>query len=181
MRTIRNNKDSDSKFNRLLGSRYNKMAIILIEIALLLTVVVLICLVVKGDISFKSPETTKYVINNTTENSIVYKEGLTFAPTEKNSDNGDENIGEGVGGGNNASGNFGSFDNSHTPNNNTLPDPSGWSRAEILAKAKTAVNKTKAYTGNLTVNHTESFTADVKECTGGDSKRYRKSYDRLGC
>lgn len=168
MRTIRNNKDSDSKFNRLLGSRYNKMAIILIEVALLLTVVVLICLVVKGDISLKSPETTKYVINNTTENSIVYKEGLTFAPTEKNSDNGDENIGEGVGGGNNASGNSGSFDNSHTPNNNTLPDPSGWSRAEILAKAKAAVNKTKAYTGNLTVNHTESFTADVKECTGGD-------------
>ena len=144
MRTIRNNKDSDSKFNRLPGSRYNKMAIILIEIALLLTVVVLICLVVKGDISFKSPETTKYVINNTTENSIVYKEGLTFAPTEKNKDNEEENVSGAVDVVNNNSGNSGSIDNSDTPNSNTLPDPSGWSRAEILAKAKAAVNKTKA-------------------------------------
>ncbi len=168
VRTIKNKKDSNSKFNKLLSSKYNKMAIIFIEVALLLTVVVLICLVVKGDISLKSPETTKYVINNTTENSIVYKEGLTFAATEKNKDNEEENVSGAVDVVNNNSGNSGSIDNSDTPNSNTLPDPSGWNRAEILAKAKSAVNKTKTYTGNLTVNHTEGFTADVKECTGGD-------------
>ncbi len=145
-----------------------KNALIVSEIALLVTIVVLICLVVKGDISLKSPETTKYIINDTTKNNIVYKEGLTFAPTEKDKNNDDEedekeivvnNSDEAVNNG-----------GSPVQNNSdkTLPDPSGWTTAQIISRAKDAVNKTKAYTGNLTVSHSEGFTADVTECTGGE-------------
>ena len=44
---------------------------------------------------------------------------------------------------------------------------SSMSSSEILAMLTTAVNKTKAYDGTVSVRHTESFTADVTECTGG--------------
>ena len=48
-----------------------------------------------------------------------------------------------------------------------LPDPSNFSTAQIIATARDAVNKTKAHKGNLKVNHTEGFTANVTECSGG--------------
>ncbi len=44
---------------------------------------------------------------------------------------------------------------------------SSMSSSEILAMLTTAVNKTKAYDGTVSVRHTESFNADVTECTGG--------------
>lgn len=47
------------------------------------------------------------------------------------------------------------------------PDPSGWTTAQILALTTNAVNKTQAYTGDLSVIHSETFQADVTECTGG--------------
>ncbi len=48
-----------------------------------------------------------------------------------------------------------------------IADPSGWTTDQILALTTNAVNKTQAYTGNLSVIHSESFVADVTECTGG--------------
>lgn len=48
-----------------------------------------------------------------------------------------------------------------------LQDPSGWTTAQILALTTNAVNKTQAYTGNLSVIHSENFVADVTSCTGG--------------
>lgn len=44
---------------------------------------------------------------------------------------------------------------------------SAMSDSEILQLLADAVNKTKAYSGAVTVHHSESFTADVTECTGG--------------
>lgn len=41
------------------------------------------------------------------------------------------------------------------------------SKAEILSKLSKAINKTKQLKGNLSVHHTESFTANITECTGG--------------
>lgn len=168
MRIIKNKEDANSKFNKLLNSKHNKTALIVIEVALLLTVVVLICLVVKGDVSFKSPETTKYIINDTTGSGIVYKEGLTFAPTEKSKNDNDEGQENNVVGNNSVNSVNSGSANAQSNISRELPDPSGWSKAEIISKAKEAVNKTKAYTGNLTVNHSEGFTADVTECTGGE-------------
>lgn len=48
-----------------------------------------------------------------------------------------------------------------------LPDPSGWSRAQILRTAGDAIRKTKAYTAPVTVQHSEAFVANITECTGG--------------
>ncbi len=158
---------SGIKKNDIYEFNFKKNVLIVCEIALLVTVVILICLVVKGDISLKSPETTKYIINDTTESGIVYKEGLTFAPTEKNEkDNEDKNTTVA----NNPDGavNIESPDVQSNNNKVVLPDPSDWSKAQIIAKAREAVNQTKAYTGNLTVSHTEGFSADVTECTGGE-------------
>lgn len=38
---------------------------------------------------------------------------------------------------------------------------------ELLDYLTAAINKTRAFTGNVTVNHTESFEANILECTGG--------------
>lgn len=54
-----------------------------------------------------------------------------------------------------------------TTQTNASVNASAMSDSEILAMLAKAINKTKAYTGNVSVKHTESFIADVTECTGG--------------
>ncbi|MBE6715589.1 MAG: hypothetical protein E7573_01565 [Ruminococcaceae bacterium] len=46
-------------------------------------------------------------------------------------------------------------------------DPSSWTTVEILEFVTDAVTKTKAYTSQVTVNHQESFTANVTKAPGG--------------
>lgn len=50
------------------------------------------------------------------------------------------------------------------PENN---DPSSWTTAEILKYVTEAVTKTKAYTAQVTVDHTEAFSANVTKAPGG--------------
>lgn len=145
--------------------KVNKTALIASEIVVLLVIVFLICFVLKGSGFLKAQDGDKKPAKNTTENTIVYKEGLTFAPTNKNEEN-DEEESKAV------TQNSGGEVNNVKPDiqvndSKPLADPSGWSKADIISKAKDAVNKTKAYTGNLTVNHSESFTAEVTECSAG--------------
>lgn len=45
--------------------------------------------------------------------------------------------------------------------------PSAMTNQQILDLLTDSVNKTKAYSGSLTVQHSESFDANVTECTGG--------------
>lgn len=54
-----------------------------------------------------------------------------------------------------------------TPNATQGSAVYSWSTQEILSKMTAAVNQTKAYKGNLAVHHSESFTANITECTGG--------------
>ena len=42
-----------------------------------------------------------------------------------------------------------------------------WGTEEIVSKMTTAINKTKGYKNNLSVHHSESFVANITECTGG--------------
>jgi hypothetical protein len=42
-----------------------------------------------------------------------------------------------------------------------------WGTEEIVSKMTTAINKTKGCKNNLAVHHSESFTANITECTGG--------------
>lgn len=48
-------------------------------------------------------------------------------------------------------------------------DPSAWTKTEIIDYLSTAVNKTKAYTGNITAGHKESMEATVTDCPGGST------------
>jgi len=54
-----------------------------------------------------------------------------------------------------------------TPNANQGSSVYSWSTQETLSKMTAAINQTKAYKGNLAVHHSESFTANITECTGG--------------
>lgn len=47
------------------------------------------------------------------------------------------------------------------------PDYSSYSKAQIIDAYKGYLNKTRAFTGNLTVQHTESFNADIKDAHPG--------------
>ena len=46
-------------------------------------------------------------------------------------------------------------------------DYSSYSKAQIISTYAEALEKTRAFTGNLTVDHTEAFTADIKEANPG--------------
>ena len=52
-------------------------------------------------------------------------------------------------------------------NNAAQTDFSGYDKAQILNFLAAAVNKTKSYTGNITVNHKESFTSTVTNVSPG--------------
>ena len=116
--------------------------------------------VVGGNFSFgNNKETTLYVTQAFPDDTTSSKSSLTLLPGNNlnNADNVEtQNRGNSQGGNNLVSG-----------NQSSLADPSGWSTNQIISKAKDAVNKTKAYKGNLTVNHNESFTADVTDCSAG--------------
>ena len=48
-----------------------------------------------------------------------------------------------------------------------VSDPSTWSTQQAVSFAKDAVNKTKAFTGNVTAKHTENVTVTVTKAPGG--------------
>lgn len=159
-------KENNSKIKDVFSSKYTKAILIVFEAASLLTIIVLICLVVKGDITLEKNDKIKY--ETTTFSNIKYKQPFITENAENNfvaEATDDEKISSGSqfsGSGNTVV----TVNNSST--NSALADPSGWSKSKIISTAEAALNKTRAYAGNVTVNHTESFVADVTECTGGD-------------
>lgn len=154
---MKKNKDTDLKLY--------KNILIIFEVAVLLTVVVVTVAVMSGNLSFgNNKETTLYVTQAFTDDTTSSKSSLSLLPGNNlnNTDNGEtQNGGNSQGGNSLVSG-----------NQSSLADPSGWSTNQIVSKAKDAVNKTKAYKGNLTVDHNESFTADVTDCSAGGIVRY---------
>lgn len=48
-----------------------------------------------------------------------------------------------------------------------IPDYSSFTKGDILAVYKDAIEKTRGFEGNVNVNHTESFTADIKDAHPG--------------
>ena len=148
MNVIKESKDSSLKFK--------KYALLLFGITIVLTSVAIGFVVVN-----------KNSVRNTdnVSTTIIYKPGLTFAPTQtvehtEEFENENNLPSEKI------TSNIGAIQN-NDQNNIVIEDPSGWSKAQIISKAKEAVNKTKAYQGNLTVTHTEGFSANVTECSAG--------------
>ena len=145
---IKESKDSSLKFK--------KYALLLFGITIVLTSVAIGFVVVN-----------KNSVRNTdnVSTTIIYKPGLTFAPTQtvehtEEFENENNLPSEKI------TSNIGAIQN-NDQNNIVIEDPSGWSTSQIISKAKEAVNKTKAYQGNLTVTHTEGFSANVTECSAG--------------
>ena len=126
----------------------------------MLTVVVVTVAVMSGNLSFgNNKETTLYVTQAFTDDTTNSKSSLTLLPDDNKSNS---NNAETQNGGSSQGGN-----GTIPSNQSSLADPSGWSTNQIISKAKDAVNKTKAYKGSLTVDHNESFTADVTDCSAG--------------
>lgn len=188
-----NKKEKSTKKGSSL-SKTNKRVIIILEVAVLLTVVLATCAVFGGKLSLKPSEAKETGNTEVTNNTIQYKVPPTFAETESsspkltvpNGDNGDSSIptfavtssqsGYGDSGyvqnsnNNNYSNNNNSYNNSNTQSQNSSAssdDPSTWSKSKILSEAKNAISKTKSYTGKVSVAHKEGFDANVTECTGG--------------
>lgn len=136
--------------------KLRKSIVVVIEIAFLLTMV--ISIVVLKSVTSQDKEDMAF-------DSIVYKT-VTFAQTKEYTNNKNEEQPQ-------LTQTFQSNNWNEPELNNpavsvaVLPDPSGWSTAQIISTAKDSVNKTKAYTSNLTVNHSEGFTANVTECSAG--------------
>lgn len=151
------------KKNKAIDNNIKKKVLLIFGIAILLSFVALTIVL----FSLKNNGTSKYGTLKPAESSIVYKEGLTFSPTKEDKNNKNEKeetqLSETV---QNNQVNVPETDKP-TVSAGVLPDASGWSTAQIISKAKDAVNKTKAYTGNLTVNHSEGFSANVTECSAG--------------
>ncbi len=152
------------KTNKFLSSKDNRTIIIILEIAVLLTIIVLTCALLKGRILPGSDKPTLYVtqfqsteVNDETSSvqSGLKGEGQESTANLQSNVNTD-NLNTSLSG-------IQSGDN----DNGLLSDPSGWSTEQILAIAKDSVNKTKLYKKNLTVHHKENFEATVTECTGG--------------
>ena len=143
------------------GVKLNKNVFLISGFAVLLTLVVILCVV-----WIKVNSESKNNSQNNISTSIVYKEGLTFAPTKENENNREDETGQIITENRDNNADRPIANNQNSPEN-ILPDSSNWTTSQIIAKAKDAVNKTKAYTGNLTVAHSEGFTADVTECSAG--------------
>lgn len=160
-------------FSKILQSKTNRTIIIVVEVAALLTVAMLGIGLIKGGYGLKEENTTQYVIQyqpteGTTSGSYdvsYYDNGVKVTLDSVGNASGIQNPADYNNGGGTQNG------SQNTVQNNTqsaiTENVTGWSRAKILSKAADAVNKTKAYTNNVTVNHRESFDATVTECTGG--------------
>lgn len=153
---------------RFLDDKYNRYSVITIEIALLMTIVLVACIIFQSGALSGDEPVTMYVLQNQpssdgtaslyeTQKFSVPGNTVTLTGTPVQGITPPEVITSVV-----------------TPQNNYVQqgnsvtyDASKWGTGQILSKASEAVNKTKGYTQSLSVHHTESFNATVTECTGG--------------
>lgn len=150
--------------NKFLSSNDNRTIIIILEVAVLLTIIVLTCALFKGKLLPGSDKPTLYVTQfqstEANDETTSVQSGLK-GEAQKSTDNLYSNVNT------DNSNNFLPGTQSGVNNTGSLSDPSGWSTEQILSLAKDSVNKTKLYKNNLNVHHKESFEATVTECTGG--------------
>lgn len=160
--------NGEKKPSGFLSSKYNKAVLIVVEIAVLLTVIAVTCVVLYG--GSDKDEKEPYIIQTqaASETSGNIYETFSYNIGDVTADangvtQGNNGVTQSVASGNNPGGNV----TNSVQTNVSLADPSGWSTAQILSKAADAVNKTKSYKNPLTVQHKETFDATVTECSGG--------------
>jgi hypothetical protein len=154
------------KGDKFLDSKYNRMIVIAFEIGALLTIIIVTCAILRGDIISTHEATDVYVLQ-----SQPQSETERVRATSQYLDDWLNMYGEGdvtSSGNKDVSPQKGSSSPTKTANSSPkLKNPSSWSKAKILETATNAINKTKGYSKNLTVYHKEGFNATVTECTGG--------------
>ncbi len=130
----------------------NKAVIITLEIAVLITIAAIIVIVVKGGLIPGVNSTTHYVIENPgwSEQPAYtrdWENDYSFFP--------DGGL---------------SITMGETPSGETvkLPDPSGWSKQDIVALINNSVSRTKNYKNKVSAHHQESFEANITEFSGGE-------------
>ncbi len=154
---------------RFLDNKYNRYSVITIEIALLLTMVIVACIIFQsGALSNDEPVSMYVLQNQQSSDSTTYFYGT---PSFSDPSNGEVSLPDASAQGDKSSGVITTV---VTPQNNYVQqgsaiteDASKWSTGQILSKASEAVNKTKGYSQSLSVHHVETFNATVTECTGG--------------
>ena len=142
-----------SSFNKKLTALLSAAVVLLIFIVAL-SVNILGRKVNVGQTSVKYVplETTASVTTTSNTNKIYFDNSIKFDGQPNTSANSDKKV-----------------DSTFATNQNAVADADekALSESEMLAMLTSAVNKTKAYTGNVSVYHRESFNANVTECTGG--------------
>lgn len=132
-----------------------KSVLLVLEIAALVTITVAIIIVFRNNAGSKTVyESQPYIYHSVIAEQTTRKHSdLTSAdPSSKNTTGSGLDL---------------HFEYNAEQSASALPDPSGWSRAQILRTAGDAIRKTKAYTAPVTVQHSEAFVANITECTGG--------------
>ncbi len=133
----------------------SKKIVIVLEIAVLITIIVAIAVVFKKNYDNR----IVYVSEPYVYHSVI-AETTTRKGSELTAASAENVTAEGGGLGLD-------FNYNAEQSVNALPDPSGWSSGQILQTASDAIRKTKAYMNSVTVEHSEAFVANITECTGG--------------
>ena len=154
-------------FSKIFQSQTAKTIIVVTEVAALLSLAVVTWVIIDGrSKGLFTEETTMYVVETSAPDTTLYDTGNNWFVNDNTYSSDNANIST-------------PDNNNYTPGvqfennqgqvqqNVISENVSGWSTAKILSTAANAVNKTKAYNGNLTVAHSEGFTAEVTECSAG--------------
>ncbi len=141
-------------------NKTRKNIILVVEVAILLSLIISIV-----GLKFISSNESDTVLDSIVYKTVPVEQTEKYTSAEKN-EQADLVYGSQEMDWNKAENYKPEFDNS-SGSATVLPDPSGWSTSQIISTAKNAVNKTKAYTNSLTVEHSEGFTANVTECSAG--------------
>ena len=151
-----------------MKSDYNKKninTILMVLIILLAAIMVVMVIFLVSAIKENNRETTS-VTATTLETTSSVVPSSQIQDNEVSSDNNSNTNGSG-----NPSDKNGAATTTSLSGGNTSSDPSSWSGEQILAYAQQAVNKTKAYTGKVTVNHTETISMNLTSISGGSAIR----------
>lgn len=154
-------------FSKIFQSQTAKTIIVVTEVAALLSLAVVTWVIIDGrSKGLFTEETTMYVVETSAPDTTLYDTGNNWFVNDNTYSSDNANIS--TPDNNNYTPGVQFENNQGQAQQNVISENvSGWSTAKILSTAANAVNKTKAYNSNVTVNHRESFNATVTECTGG--------------
>lgn len=154
-----------------MSSLNKKLTAVLVAVAAMFCVVLVVTVRVLGSDYSEVPAATAVTTVPVADNAVVPTTVSDLLNQFNGEQNGNAQAAPTTAVGNGGSANLGAAGETLSQNAATTApvnvNPSSMSNQQILDVLTAAVNKTKAYTGNLKVKHSESFEANVTDCTGG--------------